>query len=1032
MSRTFRTVNINKLISEIQQSSSFLQSHHTQNNNKCVQRRFETHICHNSPIDNNTSPTTKNEIKNISSHLFDQIESFDTNDEDNMSLLKKMIMSSREHQSLNTDSIHYIKKSNHNIHCTDNDVNDVSISLTSPLDQPIVSDTLRAYLYTHLVARFWYVDREKAWDIDWNSQWTNYKDPKLRSWLKKNDIRISAQDTYRHLRMKRKKTPVYNPHIYKINDDIISCLDKWSAHVLESSTHTQHRDYESTINTQTHTLYNGTSMYKNTALQSYMCVQYEYRCNLSNPIGLNRINFNKYVSCNIDDYWCYYKNDGVRFNLILGYDHVHDIPWSLLMNRAGHMYQIDLVAPNNYYAGSIFDGELYYDEEQSTWQFVVYDVICHATQTLICLTYEQRYNLLKKIFSQEKLTQWHWRNPCVNIQLKPWYSLLDFIKLFVPYTMRMTNYLNDTLSLTDTSKISSMHENHTNLTHVHNSSVEKNTPHTLSPNNLNDVVFTQNTTFDSEEIDDLLAMTLQSNVKYVDESFMSQVDEKKLEQITFTLLPKNHTDGLIIIPRKTHLYAGIQNNFFKWKTDHTLDFRLIVYTHQSVDTNNQTIDVLHVALLPKFSDAWITSFLDQTYDWLSHEPPQHLLNYDMNDNFNYSTTLELDDNVTLSVDTHSYSSREQKHCVLTSKTPVVLHPYVYESINFSTHKSSNSNHVDENTDEGIMEMIFERNEHPQPQLIVYLDESQPFYVNKTEGYDPDHDLQVDPLNSSCNNTDLKTFILSWFKQTLSHRILNDLKYNTSLNTRKENVDTLSKHTHILIDAIVECQLSKQSWDEYSTVADNSKFVKQHSETSVTLHDSRDPLTHNIQNNETSIIEEKLLMNSQYGSISSTTLLRSDKNRPQIYKAQIIKIRTDKNMANTPLTIYTTCRHSLGEESFDIDKLTKTIIRGYMYKELNQRLKKKVRHMQRQSNDRRSTITPLYRTLSCSHLDRDTHGQAKQGQTFVDRAYKKNVRILDNPADISQSQPIQSSHTPLSSSYSSYQGQVPSSPTYHPD
>lgn len=114
-----------------------------------------------------------------------------------------------------------------------------------------------------------------------------------------------------------------------------------------------------------------------------------------NPVSLTRECF-KLLSSN--EYVVSEKTDGVRYLLLISQFSDGKRPFAVLVDRAFKMYQIQICAPAYIYKGSLFDGELVWDNESGFMKFLIFDVVAFAGKSVKSYHLMQRYEIINQTF----------------------------------------------------------------------------------------------------------------------------------------------------------------------------------------------------------------------------------------------------------------------------------------------------------------------------------------------------------------------------------------------------------------------------------------------------------------------------------------------------------------------------------------------------------------------------------------------------------------------------------------------------------
>jgi len=175
----------------------------------------------------------------------------------------------------------------------------------------------------------------------------------------------------------------------------------------------------------------------------------------SNPCSLMRSNLKR---INTNQYWVGEKTDGVRMFLVMGFREGadgEDHEYAVLVDRAFRIYNV-LMESNydNYYAGSLFDGELVTLEDGSLL-YVVFDVVAASGYDMKGFQQSQRMLVARAAFENIGTEHQQKRNlmfvdPPIQTKTKVWHPLSEAMEVFqsadhcdglilVPETGRLMN-----------------------------------------------------------------------------------------------------------------------------------------------------------------------------------------------------------------------------------------------------------------------------------------------------------------------------------------------------------------------------------------------------------------------------------------------------------------------------------------------------------------------------------------------------------------------------------------------------------------
>ena len=118
------------------------------------------------------------------------------------------------------------------------------------------------------------------------------------------------------------------------------------------------------------------------------------------PSSLERQNIDTLFN---EEYVVADKSDGLRYILYL--DQINNKNYSFLINRKLDFYQVPVAGGKNFFAGSVFDGELVWTHTKyntKTQLFLVFDVISYMGEKIVqTWSYFKRLELIRKIFDLE-------------------------------------------------------------------------------------------------------------------------------------------------------------------------------------------------------------------------------------------------------------------------------------------------------------------------------------------------------------------------------------------------------------------------------------------------------------------------------------------------------------------------------------------------------------------------------------------------------------------------------------------------------
>lgn len=123
------------------------------------------------------------------------------------------------------------------------------------------------------------------------------------------------------------------------------------------------------------------------------------------------------------------KTDGVRFYLLASFysdprqgDEGQEEEYAVLVNRAGHMYRVDMSGPADLFAGTLLDGELCVHDDNLT--FVVFDAVACNGYTVRHQTHSMRIQTAESVMSAMV-------TPSLTLTLKTWYPLAEAVNVWM-------------------------------------------------------------------------------------------------------------------------------------------------------------------------------------------------------------------------------------------------------------------------------------------------------------------------------------------------------------------------------------------------------------------------------------------------------------------------------------------------------------------------------------------------------------------------------------------------------------------------
>lgn len=98
------------------------------------------------------------------------------------------------------------------------------------------------------------------------------------------------------------------------------------------------------------------------------------------------------------------KTDGDRYILVIS-KFANKKPYAVLVNRAFTMYQVQIFAPKSIYDGSVFDGELVWNDQHHCLFFLIFDIMMVDGQSVVRDNFTKRYQIINRLFmSQDDYT----------------------------------------------------------------------------------------------------------------------------------------------------------------------------------------------------------------------------------------------------------------------------------------------------------------------------------------------------------------------------------------------------------------------------------------------------------------------------------------------------------------------------------------------------------------------------------------------------------------------------------------------------
>jgi len=137
----------------------------------------------------------------------------------------------------------------------------------------------------------------------------------------------------------------------------------------------------------------------------------------SNPCSLLRKNI---ALLKTTQYWVGEKTDGIRMFLLMGvYEDVtgNELTYSVLINRAFQIFTIVMEAPDEFYTGSLFDGELV-TKDDGEQIYVAFDTIVSTGFSMTHCLQSQRIQIARIAFDTFQFTA-----PRIKTVVKQWHSI---------------------------------------------------------------------------------------------------------------------------------------------------------------------------------------------------------------------------------------------------------------------------------------------------------------------------------------------------------------------------------------------------------------------------------------------------------------------------------------------------------------------------------------------------------------------------------------------------------------------------------
>ena len=131
-------------------------------------------------------------------------------------------------------------------------------------------------------------------------------------------------------------------------------------------------------------------------LKSWWNIHHDLYTNPSpNPVTLSRPSLKVIQS---QPYVVSEKSDGMRYLLMMGRYSSTSNMYTVMIDRSMKMYQIEIFAPKEVFEGTLFDGELVYNENEKSLVFLAFDVVRYCGKSTITMNYVDRYKIINGAF----------------------------------------------------------------------------------------------------------------------------------------------------------------------------------------------------------------------------------------------------------------------------------------------------------------------------------------------------------------------------------------------------------------------------------------------------------------------------------------------------------------------------------------------------------------------------------------------------------------------------------------------------------
>ena len=147
---------------------------------------------------------------------------------------------------------------------------------------------------------------------------------------------------------------------------------------------------------------NEINIYWNKLISDWMLPKHVNHFPGSHPISLERKNL-PFLKKKEGDFLVSLKSDGVRYILYMTLRPNTETPVCFLIDRSKNMYEIEVWAPEDYYKGTIIDGELLWNLScDNTTTFLAFDVVKYKGIMCTKNSYSERLKILEQIILEEQ------------------------------------------------------------------------------------------------------------------------------------------------------------------------------------------------------------------------------------------------------------------------------------------------------------------------------------------------------------------------------------------------------------------------------------------------------------------------------------------------------------------------------------------------------------------------------------------------------------------------------------------------------